>query len=108
MSIVNISLDTVSKQMALTINGVLVPFFECDMSKMVWDGDEHISFSYTTEGADSNGLMEKRRFFLPGPEDIVAEADIAVNDDGLASKAVFDDEKAKADVVDFLKQERNR
>lgn len=102
MSVVVLSLDTESKQLVLTINGVLVPFVECNMSKMIWDGEEDISFSYTTEGVNTDGLKERRRFFLPTPQDLITEADIKVDDDGFASQAVYDDEKAKADTIDFL------
>lgn len=102
MSVVVLSLDTVSKQLVLTINGVLVPFVDSSMSKMTWDGEEHIEFSYTTEGVNVDGLKERRRFFLPSPEDLAAEDDMKINDDGFASKAVHDDKKARADTIDFL------
>lgn len=104
MSVVVLSLDTASKQLVLTINGVLVPFVDCNMSKMTWDGEEHIEFSYTTEGVSVDGLKERRRFFLPTLEDLAAEANMKINEDGFASRAVFDDEKAKADTIDFLNQ----
>lgn len=103
MSIVNVSLDTKSRQVILTINGVLVPFVEMNMSRWFFDGKESVNFSYTTEGVDADNMKERRQFFLPDPEDLVAEADI--NEDGFASRAVRDDEKAKADVIDYLKRD---
>lgn len=102
MSVVNVSLDTKSRQVVITINGVLVPFTEFNFSKWTWEGEDKINFSYTTEGVDLDGMKERRQFFLPDPDDLITEADI--NKDGLASKAARDDEKAKADVIDFLKQ----
>lgn len=105
MSVVNISLDTNTRQVVLTINGILVPFVEVNMSRWFFDGEESLNFSYTTEGVDVNNMKEKRQFFLPSPEELAAEANIAVNDDGFASKAVFDDAKARADVIDYLKRD---
>ena len=103
MAIVNVSLDTKSRQVVLTINGILVPFVEVNMSRWFFDGEESINFSYTTEGVDADGMKERRQFFLPDPADAVAEADI--NEDGFASKAARDDEKAKADIIDYLKRD---
>ena len=107
MAILNVSLDTNTRQMALTVNGIIVPFFECNVSKWVEDsGEEHINFSYTVEVVSSDGLRERRQFILPSPEDVVALAS-ELNKAGLISKIVPDDTKAKADIADYFSKEDN-
>lgn len=106
MAIVNVSLDTRSKQTVLTIDGMLVAADEVNMSKYLWEGEEFITFSYTTETITSDGLKERRQFYIPSPEELAVEAHAGLNDKGFASKVVYDDEKAKADVVDFFNKTR--
>ena len=106
MAIVNISLDTATRQAILTINGVLVPSDEFNISKYLkYDTkDEYeITFGYTIEDVDGRGLKERRYFYLPSAEEVAAE----LNKDGFASKIVHDDEKAKADTIDFIQKSRN-
>ncbi len=105
MAIVNVSLDTVTRQMVLTIDGVIVPHTEVNVQKWVFDGEEELNFSYTSESVNANGMQERRQFFLPSPEelDVIAKDDLDKN--GFASKIVHNDEKAKADVIDFLRKE---
>lgn len=106
MAIVHVSLDTESRQVVLTINNVLVTATDINVSKYVYDdGEVDISFSYTVENVDDNGLKERRQFYLPSPADavkIVGELD----KDGFASKIVHDDGKAKADTIDYLNKLR--
>lgn len=109
MAIVLISLDTNSRQTILTIDGVLVSTSELHLRKNLKIDKEdefEVSFGYTTEGVDHNGLKEKRYFFLPTPEDVFAKVNTEVNEDGFASKVVHDDKKVGADVIDFLRQSR--
>lgn len=110
MAIVNVSLDTITRQAVLTINGVLVPSNEFSISKYLkFDTDDEfeINFGYTVENVDGHGLKESRHFYLPTQEEMAKEAHSELNKDGFASKAIHDDEKAKADVIDYLKQGRN-
>jgi hypothetical protein len=111
MAVVNISLDTQTRQVVLTINGILVPHTECSINKYVFDTEEgkeeNISFSYTVENIDGTGLKEVRQFYLPSQEELATVAHAGLNENGLSSKIVHDDEKAKADVIDFIKQGRN-
>lgn len=109
MAIVSVSLDTATRQAILTINGVLVPSDEFNISKYKkYDtGEIEPSFGYTIESVGSDGLTERRQFYLPSSEEIAAEVYGELNDDGFASKIVHDDEKAKADVIDFIQQSRN-
>lgn len=107
MAIVNVSLNTDTRQVILTINGVLVPTDECSMDKYVYDGEEKINFSYSVENVDGSGMKERRYFYLPSPEELAAEVHSELNGDGLASKAAFNKEKAKSDTIDFLNQHRN-
>jgi len=107
MAIVNISLDTTTRNIVLTINGVLVSASDCYVEKYHYDGEEKISFSYTIESIDSTGMKERRQFYLPSPEELATQAHNELNGDGFASKIIYDDKKAKADVINFLKQNRN-
>ena len=106
MAIVNVSLDTGTRQLILTINGVLVPAADVFIEKYVFDGEEFLRFGYTIDSIDANGLKERRQFFLPSPEEIATNAHAELNDEGFASKILYDDDKAKADVIDFLKSNR--
>ena len=109
MAIVSISLNTTDRQAVLTINGVLVPSDEFNISKYKkYDtGEIELSFGYTIESVGNDGLTERRQFFLPSSEEIAAEVHGELNDDGFVSKMVYDDEKAKADTIAFIKQGRN-
>ncbi len=101
-SIINISFDTESRGVVLSIDGVVVPFTDVHFERFVFDGEQHVGFSYTVETAYEHGLEERRQFFLPAK----AEEGVDVDERGFASKILHDDEKAKADVIDFLKQNR--
>ena len=103
-SIVNISFDTETRGVVLSIDGVVVPFTDMNFEKFVFDGEQHVGFSYTVETANEHGLEERRQFFLPAK----AQVDVYVDERGFASKIVHDDEKAKADIVDFLNKNRDR
>lgn len=105
MAIVNVSLDTNTRQLVLTINGVLVSATDVVVEKWVdFDGEEFIRFSYTIESVDTNGMRERRQFFLPSLEELATVAHKELSDDGFASKILRNDDKAKADVIDFLEK----
>lgn len=109
MAVIAVSLDTTTRQAVLTINGVLVPSTEFNISKYLkFDTKDEfeINFGYTIENVDGNGLKERRHFYLPSPEEIATEAHTGLDKDGLASKIVYDDEKAKADIVAYLQDSR--
>jgi hypothetical protein len=107
MAIANVSLDTTTRQAVLTIDGILISTNEFSIHQYV-DMDEglRISFSYTIENVNGQGLKERRRFFLPSPEELDAIGSDKLNENGFASKIVHDDDKAKADVINFFKQNR--
>lgn len=110
MAIVNVSLDTATRQAILTINGVLVPSTEFNISKYLkYDTKDEfeINFGYTIENVDGHGMKERRHFYLPSPEELATEAHSELNEDGFASKVIYDDEKAKADVINYLKKDRS-
>ncbi len=108
MAIVNVSLDTANRNAVLTIDGVLIPSNDFSISQFIdIDKEKRLHFEYTVEGADHSGMKEIRRFFLPSPEDLATEAHSGLGEDGLASQVVHNDDKAKADVIDFLKVHRN-
>ena len=106
MALVNVSLDTASRQVVLTINGVMVPIDECYISKERFDNEDYVRFAYTVESIN-NGMKEKRQFYLPSPEELATQAHAALNEDGLASKSVINNDKAQADTIEFLKQRRS-
>lgn len=106
MAIVNVSLDTASRQAVLTVNGVLIPANDIFVEKHVYDGEEFVRFGYTIESTDANGMKERRQFYLPSPEELATEAHAGLNEEGFASKILHDDEKAKADVIDFFQRDR--
>ena len=108
MAIVNVSLDTATRQTVLTINGILVPSNDYMIERYVFDGQDLVRFSYTIEN-DLNGLKERRQFFLPdAATDVAAVAALDLDERGFASKILHNDDKAKADVVDFLNKNRDR
>jgi len=108
MAVVNVSLDTNTRQLALTINGVLVPASECFVEKYVYDGDEVIRLSYTVASVNADGLKEVRQFHLPSAEELMSLSSASLDESGFASKIVGDKEQAMADTVNFLKASRNR
>lgn len=105
MAIVSVSLDTATRKAVLTVNGVLIPSDEFNISqyKRYDDGKLELSFGYTIEHTDGDGLVERRHFYLPSSD----EVDAGLDKDGFASRVLHDDEKAKADVIEFLKQGRS-
>lgn len=108
MAIVNLSLDTGSRQIALTVNGVIVPCSDCWLEKYSYDGEEYIRFTYSVETTDTNGMKERRQYYLPTPEELATEAHAGLNEDGFASKIVHDDKQAQADMIDYLAKLRKQ
>lgn len=104
-TVINISFDTETRSVVLSIDGVVTPFTDIHFNKFVFDdGEQHIGFSYTVKTPNENGLEERRQFFLPAK----AEIGVDVDERGFASKILHNDNKAKADVIDFLKRNRNQ
>ncbi|RLC89101.1 MAG: hypothetical protein DRJ03_00665 [Chloroflexi bacterium] len=106
MAIVNVSLDTGSRQVVLTVNGVLVLADDIFVERYVYGGEAMVRFGYTIESVNANGMKERRQFYLPPPEGLATEAHAGLDEEGFASKILHDDEKAKADVIDFFKRDR--
>ncbi len=107
MAMVNVSLDTTTRQVILTINGMLVSANDVSIDKYTFDdGDESISFSYTIENVDGSGMRERRQFSLPSPTTPASEAGAAVDDNGLVSKSVLNQKKAAAGLAKFLKPDK--
>lgn len=97
--IVTISMSTATRQAVLMIDGILISAKEFNISQYEdMDGKLQLSFGYTIEHDGENGIKERRHFFLPPEDDVEAIAN--VDKRGLALK--LDDEKAKADTVDYL------
>ena len=104
-SVVNLSLDIGTRQMVLTIDGIITPFTEVSIHKFIdFEGDEVLRFAYTVETTNPNGMTERREFFLPSPEDISRDS-ISVNEHGFSSKILNDDEKAKRDIIEYMSKD---
>lgn len=104
MAIVNMSVDTKTRQVAVTIDGVIVPAVECHLHKFLRsDGTFDISLSYTISVDTDGGLSERRTFFLPDPDDQIVAT---LNKDGLASRVEPDGEAFASQLQDFLKKRK--
>jgi len=108
MAIVNVSLDTSTRQAVLTVNGVLVPAEDICVEKYVYDGQEFIRFNYVIESVNPDGMKERRQFYLPSPEELAVQAHAKLDNDGFASKLVYNPEKAKEDTIEFLKKSTDK
>jgi hypothetical protein len=102
MAIVNISVDTSSRQAVLTVDGQIVPAIACRLNKGIdFDGEPFLHLGYVTEIKNENGLMERREFFLSD------DADEGV----FASRVLSKDEsildlKAISDITNFMFERR--
>lgn len=106
MAVVNVSLDTVSRNVVLTINGVMVAQDGCSIDRYIdHEGEETIYFSYVVENVNESGIKERRQFYLLSPEEAAVADKNTINEDGFASKVVHNDEKAKADIIEFFKRD---
>jgi len=104
--VVNISVDIRNMTVALIADGVIIPATDIFLDKFNVDGEQFINFSYTIESIGPNGMKERRQFFLPKPGDASIASEGELNDLGLASKIVNDDEKARADIIEFFKKDK--
>ena len=66
-----------------------------------------VNWRFCSITVNGSGLTERRQFRLPSPEGLAVVAAADVNKMGLVSKIIYDDEKAKADIIAFLKKNRN-
>ncbi len=101
MAIVNISVDTNSRQAVLTVDNQIVPAVACHLSKGVdFDGIPFLDLRYVVEVQDANGLTERREFFLPREDDDAVFA----AENGLASRVAKDDNHSQAalDVIKYM------
>lgn len=111
MAIVNFSIDTNTRQAALTVDGQIISAIACHFSKGIdFDGESFLRFSYIVEIKNDNGLIERREFFLPDSDDNTVIASIK---DGLASKVLGDDEiipgdRATSDIIKFMQSRKTK
>jgi len=111
MAMVNVSIDTKTRQSVMTIDGVIVPAMAFRVNKWIdMDGDPQLGLSYLVETQNENGLSERREFFLPDPEDDSALA----NEAGMASRTVTQDGQnsvnleVQASIEKFIQSRRNK
>jgi hypothetical protein len=107
MAIVNISIDTNSRQAILTVDNQIIPVVACRLNKGVdFDGESFLRFGYVVETKNENGLMERREFFLPDEDDQA----IIAKKNGLASRILEDGElvgdQAMQDTVKYIENRR--
>jgi hypothetical protein len=102
MALVNVSLDTVTRQVVLTVNGILVSATDVSIDKYTYDEEEHINFGYTIENIDGDGMKKRVHLSLPATDELAAVAN-QLDENGLSSK-VIDDEKTKAALSEFLQK----
>lgn len=105
--IVNVSIDLGSRQMAFTIDGIIIPATDIFLERFVVDGEQFLSFSYSLDSVSKNGMIEKRRFFLPNPSMGSLSSIGELDKFGFASQIEYDDTKAKDDIVNFLSKDKN-
>jgi len=106
MSIVSISVNTETRESALTVDGQIVPAIACHFSKGIdYEGRPFTRLRYILEASDEKGLTQLTEYFLPDEEE---EAVIA-NNNGLISKPIaeeslgmLDVKKAQEDVIRFF------
>ncbi len=105
MASVVISLDTTSRQSMLSIDGEIIPSSDIFFSR--WfdeDGNQFLRFSYVTETKNDSGLMERRQFFLPDPDDNILAK---VMENGLCCSDECEGlTEAQKDVVTFMRNKK--
>jgi hypothetical protein len=107
MAIVSISVNTDTRESALTVDGQIVPALACHFSKGIdYEGKPFTRLRYILEAKDEKGLTQLTEFFLPDEDD---EGVVASNNDGLISHPIdakslntFDVRKAQDDTIRFL------
>lgn len=106
MATVSISVNTETRESALTVDGQIVPAIACHFSKGIdYEGRPFTRLRYILEASDDRGLTQLTEFFLPDEED---EA-VMANDKGLVSKPISDKslgtmdvKKAQDDIIRFF------
>lgn len=102
MSIVNMSVDTKTRQTAVTVDGVMVPAIEFHVSKFIFsDGTVNLDLSYTVKSESDSGLVETRRFSLPTPEDAAVAS---LDKNGLVSNIEPDSKTFSEHLQAFLQK----
>ncbi len=113
MAIVNMSVDTKTRQTAVTVDGVMVPAIEFHLSKFIFsDGTVNLDLSYTIKSESDSGLVETRRFSLPDPAtiaELVADGGKApmLDENGLIS-SVEPDGKVFAEHLQTFLQKKSK
>ncbi|KKM92636.1 hypothetical protein LCGC14_1216450 [marine sediment metagenome] len=102
MSIVNMSVDTKTRQVVVAVDGVVVPAVEAHLSKFVFaDGEVAVDLSYTVKSESDSGLVETRRFSLPTPEDAAVAS---LDKNGLVSNIEPDSKTFSEHLQAFLQK----
>ena len=90
MAIINMSVDTKTRVVSVMVDGVLVPYTECHLSKyQMGDGEHIVNCSYTIESQLEGGLTERRMFYLASPKESTG---------GMESKVLLNMDKVREDI----------
>ncbi len=82
MAVVVMSVDTITRETSVTVDGALVPAIACHLSKhLLSDGTYDVSLSYVVEVESNNGLREEIRFFLPDDDSVLASKVVKIAED---------------------------
>jgi len=101
MAMVNISLDTNTRQIALLVDGELKPMAEVRLDYFFdMDGEKVINFHYTMDVVNQQGLKEKHIFILPRPEDDEA----SIGSDGMISRKAIDSPSIAKDIHKYFER----
>lgn len=88
MAVVTMSVNTKTREVAVVVDGTLVPAIECRLAKQIFGGELDISLSYVVEVESGNGLVERRMFFLPEESESLASKVVDMTKDNDIQKDV--------------------
>lgn len=100
MSMVNISLNTDTKECVLVIDNVPVTPDQVYFAKgFDYDGNQYIHFNYQVKVKNDNGMVEHRMYTLPTDEN---NETYSMDKNGLAYQILPDGQKVAEDIRKFV------
>jgi len=101
MSIVNISVNTETRDSTLTIDGELIPATSIHLSKGVdFDGLPFLRLSYIIEKNNDKGLSERIEFFLPDNTNASLESD----KNGFLNRKMLSNDELSKDLSEYFSE----
>lgn len=71
MAQVSIMIDTETHACSLLVDGNVMDVTDIYLSKSYYNDEQYLSFEYSVDHKMENGLVEKRRYYLPKKEDVI-------------------------------------